>query len=363
MMTNRIATRYRFVVLLVLVVGVACGGSTPSSPSELSGAAGPQTFYVSTTGNDRNGGSIAEPWKTLRFALGRMRAGDTLYLRGGTYTGADNTIDSEIGTVPSGTSWSNPVVIGGYAGELVTIRPPGGMHGVRLTAGSPHYVIVQDLTIDMGNQVSNPDSSPNGVYVSSGANHNRFLRLDIKNAISFGLVFSPNNRNSPFNEVIDCRIHDNGFTGGDSRNGHGMYIATSDNLIEGNEVYDNRGFGIHFYNNAGPKLVARNIARNNRIHGNGSNGGSIYGIAVAYGEANVITRNEIYDNPGGILVYTGSDQAELSNNTIRTNRPLEGIMIQYATATIVRDNILYENGTDILDLGTTSVLAGNRRSP
>jgi uncharacterized protein YjdB len=43
------------------------------------------TYYVSPLGSDANPGTAALPWKSLTYALPRLRAGNTLYLRGGTY--------------------------------------------------------------------------------------------------------------------------------------------------------------------------------------------------------------------------------------------------------------------------------------
>jgi hypothetical protein len=283
-----------------------------------------------------------------------------LYIRGGTYTGLENTIDSVRGTVRSGTSSSNAITIAGYPSEAVTIRPPqsGNGFGIRLSGAS--YVIVQDLTIDMVEQGGAWEAAPVGVYLSGGANHNRFQRLEIENNISFGLIFSASDGNSPFNEVINCRIHDNGSVGvTDEHNGHGLYIQTSDNIIEGNEIYSNRGYGIHAFNGSNPMSVARNSIRNNMIHGNGTHGGTAYGAVIASGDGNLLSGNQIYNNPGGVLVYTNSTQAEVSGNTIYGNSPLEGILIQYAINSVVKDNIVYGNGTDIVDLGTNTVLSNN----
>ena len=41
----------------------------------------------------------------------------------------------------------------------------------------------------------------------------------------------------------------------------------------------------------------------------------------------------IYGNAGGIQIYTNSSNTSVYNNTIYSNRPLEGIVIQYATGT------------------------------
>ena len=228
-----------------------------------------------------------------------------------------------------------------------------------MTASAPHYLIFQDLTVDMVQQRGDPDAAPYGVYLSSGAHHNRFLRMDIKNNINFGLVFSRNNGNSGFNEVLSSRIHDNGSAGGPTTNGHGAYISTSDNLIEDNEIYSNQGYGLHLYDNAGPLNVARNTVRRNRIHNNGLHGGSAYAMVIAWGDRNLIYDNLMYDNPGGIFIYTNSSNAQVYNNRIYSNTPLAGVLIHGATGTVVRDNAIFANEIDIEDFGIGTTLSNN----
>ncbi|HEY0868171.1 MAG TPA: DUF1565 domain-containing protein, partial [Fimbriimonas sp.] len=43
------------------------------------------TYFVSTTGSDQNFGTELFPWRTLRKGLTSLKAGDTLYVRGGLY--------------------------------------------------------------------------------------------------------------------------------------------------------------------------------------------------------------------------------------------------------------------------------------
>ena len=143
---------------------------------------------------------------------------------------------------------------------------------------------------------------PNGIYLSSGAHHNRFERLEVKNSQGNGIVFSNNNGNSPFNEVLNCSIHDNGRYPGVNQ-GYGAYVFTSDNLFEGNDIYNNGGYGLHFYNNSGATDVARNVIRYNRIHDNGTHGGTNYGIVVAWGTGNLIYGNQVYGNAVGFRLY------------------------------------------------------------
>ncbi|MDG2173078.1 MAG: DUF1565 domain-containing protein [Flavobacteriaceae bacterium] len=46
------------------------------------------TYYVAPSasgGSNSNNGSISSPWETITYALTQLSAGDTLYLREGTY--------------------------------------------------------------------------------------------------------------------------------------------------------------------------------------------------------------------------------------------------------------------------------------
>ena len=54
-------------------------------PSDRPLAQGPGYYADAQKGADANDGSAAKPWKTVRHALSRLKAGDTLYLQGGTY--------------------------------------------------------------------------------------------------------------------------------------------------------------------------------------------------------------------------------------------------------------------------------------
>ena len=42
-------------------------------------------YYISPTGSDSNTGTIGSPWKTFSFAVPKLKPGDTLILRDGTY--------------------------------------------------------------------------------------------------------------------------------------------------------------------------------------------------------------------------------------------------------------------------------------
>lgn len=114
-----------------------------------SGGASAKSLYVSPAGDDKTtyaANSISTPWKTIDHGLYNLKAGDTLYIRAGTYVprypvwlatdydrqtkGGDpnEVLNSESGTAAS------PVVIQSYQGEQVTVDLSG------ITSGSGVYI-------------------------------------------------------------------------------------------------------------------------------------------------------------------------------------------------------------------------------
>ena len=82
------------VVALCVSGSLARGGDRPPShpplrsapaPSNRPLADGPGFFVDARRGDDGNDGRKEKPWRTINHALLRVKAGDTLYLRGGTY--------------------------------------------------------------------------------------------------------------------------------------------------------------------------------------------------------------------------------------------------------------------------------------
>ncbi len=347
--TPSTCTRRHAVVASALLVATLSAASVEAA-----------TYYVSQSGNDGNSCAAAQSQTetsqkaTIAAGVACLTAGDRLLIHGGTYTGMSNTIDSQSFRVPSGTSWTMPVTIGGVPGEAVSIQPPSNVSGIRLTSGSPSYVIVQDVTVDMAN--SSPGANAEGIFLYT-AHHNRFERVEVKNAASFGVHFGDA---TAFNEILNSRIHHNGYSGSADTVGHGLYITSSDNLFEGNDVYDNEGYGFHIYNNSGSHDdPSRNVVRNNRIRGNGLQHSTAYGVVIAWGSDNVVANNVIYGNLGGIQVYTGASNTGIFNNTVYGNRA-EGVALQYYTSSqTVRNNIVYANGAAIMDYGGSGTVAAD----
>jgi parallel beta-helix repeat protein len=324
------------------------------------------TYYVSLSGNDANScadaqsTSVSRQKRSIAAGVACLAPGDTLYIRGGTYTGSNNVIDSEAFMVPSGTSPSAVITISGYPGEMVTIRPPDGQQAIRLTSGGPRYLVFTDLILDGINQTILPtNGGPDLVYLSTGAHHNRFQRLEVKNNAANGFSLSNNGASADYNEILDCVIHHNGRLD-EGNTGYGIYLKSSNNLIQGNNIYANNGYGVHLNTVPGSgndNLIVANRIHDNMVHGNiGVGGSTSYAIALRYGNRNLVANNLIYNNQHGILVYTGTTNALIYNNTITDNQ-YSGIDLQYyGGAPVIKNNIIYRNGNQpIMNYGGTGV--------
>src|SRR4051794_4523366 len=79
-------------------------------------AADAATYYVATNGSNTNPGTVQSPFQTIAKGLSSLKAGDVLYLRGGTYS---QSINSNSQVIPTGTSWANAPLVSAYPGETV----------------------------------------------------------------------------------------------------------------------------------------------------------------------------------------------------------------------------------------------------
>ncbi|MEO1445599.1 MAG: DUF1565 domain-containing protein [Cyanobacteria bacterium J06635_11] len=75
------------------------------------------TFFVAPNGSDDNTGTLDAPFATLTKANDAVQAGDTIYMRGGTYKPA---IDKIIKLTKSGTQ-ENPIRLFAYKDERPVI--------------------------------------------------------------------------------------------------------------------------------------------------------------------------------------------------------------------------------------------------
>ena len=114
-------------------------------------------YYVATDGNDGNPGTEALPWKTIQKAAHSMVAGDTVYIRSGTYN--ERVIPENSGSA------GNYITYAAYPGETVTID---------------------------GNNISVPEDE--GLFYIHGKSHIKVSGLRVVNSVSYTHLTLPTNR-------------------------------------------------------------------------------------------------------------------------------------------------------------------------
>jgi hypothetical protein len=313
------------------------------------------TYYVATTGNNANScpaaTNTATPKRSIAAGIACMSAGDTLYIRGGTYA-------EFIRSVPSGSSYANAPVIAAYPGETVTLAPSGSnTDRVLDLAGSFHHVIFKDLRI-------NAAGVGYGAWIDgeAGAHHIRLQGLEILNGGHNGVLLPAASRDtSTYIEFLSCNVHDNGGFLWGGQYGHGLYIGTSDNLVDGCQVHANGAYGIQIYS-GGAGQPNRNTVRKNRIYGNkrlDPNGG---GMTIG-GNSNLIYNNLIYQNLGDGMynIFGSPTNSKIMNNTVWNNAG-DGIY-NGGSGTLIANNIVYQNGGTQIVAGSATLQTNLSTNP
>jgi parallel beta-helix repeat protein len=271
--------------------------------------------------------------------------GDTLLVKPGTYG------ESNIDSIPAGTSWSAPVTVKAYdPSNRPILRPPSGADKVLLFESPQQYIIIDGFVADASNVLSN------GIKLTTGATHIRIQNTEVMNSPGVGILLTDG---ANFNEFINIDTHGaRDLAGSGGTYNHGIYIATSDNLLDHVRSYSNTGYGIHVYNDGGG--VSRNVVRNSVAHDNGLSGrGS--GIIVGSGDSNQVYNCVAYNNKdnGMYVQYSSPQNTVFYNNTAYGNGGAGLLIGSDAGGTIVKNNLSYGNGTDLSDGGSGTTLSNN----
>lgn len=325
------------------------------------------TYYLAIAGSDSNNGlSEGAPWATFAHAGATMSAGDTLLVRAGTY-------NQVLTSFASGTSWANVVRIANYPGETVWLRPSGSGtpigNVIWFDGGTERYIEFDGINVN-SEDLTQPNRHAPIQFSTNNLNDVRFIRF--KNAqvvmptsgvgpgagsggAGFILGSHQNFGQSGGFEVINVTITGGGNadTGSFDDNVYGVYVQSPNCVVDGCEIYNTKGAGIHCYNGSGDP-PDNCIFRNNRIHDLTRNSeiGQLWGILISGGDNCQVYNNVIWnvDAASGATSGEGIAIAGFSNkiwhNTI-TDCALRGLSIYGATSTTeVRNNILWANGTN-----------------
>ena len=244
------------------------------------------TYYVATTGNNSNSGTSTKPWRTVAYAASKMVAGDTTYVRGGTYR------EGLIRFTRSGTS-SAPIKL---------LNEPG-----------------QSPVIDCPSQ---------RVLLSASGTTSRIGWITIE-----GFEIRNGSEGIKFNNAHDVTIRRNWIH--HARKGilgNGTRILIDRNRISHNGINPTLDQGI--YTNGTAITITNNLIHSNQSYGITFNGSpsSFYSPSKHAGPEFAVSANWI-----------------IANNTIAYSVNRGGIVVWGSTCNNARieNNIFYENGVTL----------------
>lgn len=303
-------------------------------------------LYVDNDGGDglqsgcsdtfsREENSLLTPFCTIRRAANLSVPGDTIYVRGGTYTRSDapnygGTVEITI----SGTA-SQPIAYRNYPAEVPVIDAQSRqVYALRL--GDP--VLMHERTVE-------------NIIVAG---------FEITGAVGPGVYLHKPDSVS----IRGCSIHANNRSAdlGNSAYAAGiMGMGGGYTTIEDCRIFDN-GYGIIFfelaqlnYDEIGSDHI---IIRRNLIYGNSRSGnyGNSAGIALRFGTNAVIEHNVLWDNPDGGIVGLGALNWRVVGNALLSNWQeggnMEGIKLSVrgGALNLIAFNISAFNGSRGIDL-------------
>lgn len=328
--------------------GASSGGAAVTTPSanEIAaltsvGVAG-KTYYVSTTGVDSNAGlSPDQPLRTIDEAIRRVGPGDTIELRGGTYTGGQ--------LISKGGTTSARIKIKAYNGEKARVYGGGKDYGFYFLQSAGNWIVE-------GLEIYGDRSQPINQYVIKiDAPGIRLVKNDIHGARNDQIKLV-----STANDVViyQNEIHDAENITTTSSNAQGIDIVGADRVrMAYNYVHDIKSLGMYAKGNARNAVFENNRVVNIADRGImlGQSTGTQFLTDGRFESYDGIIRNNIIINTdSACLAVASSDNARIYNNSCyNTSRVRLGSIFvsneaesQQPNRTVyIKNNIVYGGGS------------------
>jgi hypothetical protein len=233
--------------LLAGTLAAFCGTTAQAATDGTRAAAAASVLYVSPSGTDGAAGTRSAP-TTLTSAIGRIAAGGTIYLRGGTY-GYSSTV-----TIPAGNNGTSGArtTLSAYPGETPVLDFAGqsessSHRGIQLNANDWH---LYGLTVE--------HAGDNGIYVGGSGNviervvtaYNRDTGLQL-GRIASG---TPSGQWPSDNLVVSSESHDNMDSTGENADGFAAKLTTGTGNVFRYDVSHNNiddGWDLYTKNDTG----------------------------------------------------------------------------------------------------------------
>lgn len=200
---------------------------------------GSVTYYISSTGNDSNDGSINAPWKTIgKLNSIQLKPGDSVLFEGGQAFTGNISVDS----ADAGTE-DKPVIIASYGNAKATID---GGNGTAIKVMNSRFVKIINLkVVGSGRKTGN---TKDGVFISYSFGIS-VDSIDVSGFQKSGLlIYSSNNI-----DISRVYAFDNGFGGitasgekqkSDCRNINISYCKAENNAGDPTNFTNHSGNGI-----------------------------------------------------------------------------------------------------------------------
>jgi hypothetical protein len=281
------------------------------------------TFYVSKTGSNGDGLSLATAKTTVLAGTALLSAGDTLEIDSGTYTEGYTVGGSSVWVVPGGSSSSARTTIRAKAGATVELVNSVAQGGIFFFKNS-HIHIIGNAGLAASKIAG---TAPSGVLRFKG-----------------GATVNPGNGN--VGSLISC----DAATGGNDIIFDGVEVT---NPFESTEDGGHHGISVINY----PDFVIRNswihdIHHDPATYAFGSNALYVYGN-------NALVENNLIENVNSAAIRFGPNSAPLITGMIARNNVIRG-PVGYA-ALLVFDHVagaLFYN--NIVDATNGAIVAGLR---
>ncbi|MEC7987602.1 MAG: hypothetical protein VX278_20715, partial [Myxococcota bacterium] len=339
------------------------------------------TYYVDENGDDSNTGEESAPFATIGYAVDQLSAGDTLYIKDGTYTnddyvsshgsnGTQNISNPLLAKISVSGTEDNWIKIAAYpdGNDVRPLLKFDGSGGIEIKQGEK-YIIIDGLEIEGANKEIQFDwahhhrwSKENfykgrGIYTWGPVDHIVVRNCNVHHTPGSGIRF---------NKADYIMVEDNivsNTTWWSSSAESAIVIATAESidtedavkhLYSGNVVYNNWNF-LEFCST--PLRYSTDDEYGNCDY---YTGGIIDGQGLyvtrnnnTYTHGRMRFENNIAFNNGfGGVVYHKTDRGELINNLVFMNGAYPGLSnytgltVNTADDLIIRNNIMWARESD-----------------
>ena len=304
------------------------------------------TYYVATTGNDTNPGTLAQPWRTIQRAANLMVAGDSVLIRGGTYY-------QSVNPTRSGTQ-SDPITYTAYDTESVFVDGSEVVTGWVQDSGNRYRANVTFTADPKFTSVRDPNGNYGGLVTQNGAKLQYAMALSPAAVDSPGEYYMNDSASPPYTMYVCVRDLGQGY----DPNNYEMRVAKRRKGIDldgGEDWLVVEGITFRNYNDNAVHSIGSNDCefRSLTLHTN-----FITGIYLTSNSNRcLIERCAFWDNGHG-----GIELASTRRTTVRKNRFLKrdlgdgcggngahlwlGPVGALADSNLIENNIAFRTGRD-----------------